>query len=55
MVIMIELVVAGMFSKRNIPEFVRVEYRLIPAMIGPLFVTAGLFWIGKTPSEVNYI
>lgn len=44
--IMIEQVVTGMLSKRNIPNYATVEYRLIPSMIGVLLVTASLFWIG---------
>lgn len=47
LVIMIEQVVSGMLSKRNVPTFALIEYRLIPAMIGPLLVTAALFWIGE--------
>jgi hypothetical protein len=46
-VIMIDQVTTGMLMKRNTPTFAQIEYRLIPAMIGPLLVTAALFWIGK--------
>ena len=47
LVIMIEVVVTGMLSKRNVPTFATIEYRLIPAMFGTILVTASLFWIGK--------
>lgn len=46
--IMIEQALLPMISKRNIPDFVAIEYRLIPSMFGMVFVTASLFWIGKT-------
>ena len=47
-VIMLDQITSGMLSKRNMPTFATIEYRLIPAMIGPLLVTAGLFWIGRS-------
>ena len=46
-VIMMDQVVTGMLSKRSVPSFATIEYRLIPSMIGTLLVTASLFWIGK--------
>ena len=46
--IMIEQAVIPILSKRNVPDFVTVEYRLIPSMFGTIFVTASLFWIGMS-------
>jgi hypothetical protein len=46
--IMIEQAVTGMLSKRNVPDFATIEYRLIPTMFGTIFVTASLFWIGRS-------
>lgn len=45
--ILIEQAVLPMASRRNVPEFARVEYRLIPSMFGIAFVTASLFWVGE--------
>lgn len=53
-VIMIDQVMTGMLMKRNVPTFAQIEYRLVPAMIGPLFVTAALFWIGKTNQDLDF-
>lgn len=47
-VIVIEQATLGMLSKRNVPIFAQIEYRLLPAMIGPFLVTAALFWLGKS-------
>lgn len=52
-VIMIEQAISGMLSKRNVPAFAQIEYRLLPAMIGPLLVTAALFWIGEPSSRTR--
>lgn len=46
--ILIEQAVLPMAKKRNVPEFAQVEYRLIPSIIGIMFVTASLFWVGAT-------
>lgn len=35
-------------AKNNPEGAVHIEYRLLPAMIGGLFMTASLFWIGWT-------
>jgi hypothetical protein len=46
--IMIEQAVTGMLSKKSIPDFATIEYRLIPTMFGTIFVTTSLFWIGRS-------
>ena len=46
--ILIEQAVLPMLERRNVPEFARVEYRLIPSIFGIMFVTASLFWVGKS-------
>ncbi|KAK5164372.1 uncharacterized protein LTR77_010068 [Saxophila tyrrhenica] len=53
-VVMIDQVTTGSLMKRNMPTFAQVEYRLIPAMLGPLLVTAGLFWIGATVGNPSF-
>ena len=45
--ILIEQAVLPMLESRNVPEFARVEYRLIPSIFGIMFITASLFWVGK--------
>lgn len=45
-VILIEQVSTGMLMKRNMPTFATIEYRLVPAMLGTILVTAACFWIG---------
>jgi MFS transporter, DHA1 family, multidrug resistance protein len=52
-VIMIDQVISGTLMKKQMPTFAQIEYRLIPAMIGPLLVTAALFWIGKLSSSLT--
>ena len=47
LVIMTDQVLSGMLAKRDMPAFATIEYRLVPAMIGPIRVTASLFWIGE--------
>ena len=47
-VIVLDQIASGMLSKKGTPTFVTIEYRLIPAMIGPILVTAALFWIGES-------
>ncbi len=47
-VVMIDQVTTGTLMKKHMPTFTQIEYRLIPAMIGPLLVTAALFWIGSS-------
>ena len=42
-----------MISKRHIPDFAAIEFRLIPSMFGTIFVTASLFWIGKKSLSVS--
>ena len=53
-VIMIEQVMTGMLSKRMIPTFATIEYRLIPSMLGTIMVTASLFWIGEYSQPLCY-
>ena len=37
-------------TKKNLSPLVAIEYRLVPAMIGGIFITTSLFWIAWTAS-----
>ena len=51
-VILIETVTNGIVRKKAakdpISEFSSVEYRVVPAMVGIVFMTVALFWVGNT-------
>ncbi|TKA35294.1 hypothetical protein B0A49_13884 [Cryomyces minteri] len=55
MSILIEQIITRGHRKQHRNTVVAIEYRLIPAMIGGIFITASLFWIGWTASpKVNW-
>ena len=47
MVVGIEQALIRTVSDKDASGSIMIEYRLVPAMVGPLLVTAALFWIGK--------
>lgn len=52
-VILLDQITTGMLSRKGTPTFATIEYRLLPAMIGPILVTAALFWIGKSSQYIS--
>lgn len=53
LVILIDQVTSGVLMRHQMPTFAQIEYRLLPAMLGPLLVTAALFWIGELSTNLR--